>query len=68
VEAERRRTRRADQRVDLAGPLRDETVAELRAAWLGNLVVFVTRTKQLTPEQFLAFRAHASASPWSTRS
>jgi len=40
--------------VDLAGPLRDETVAELRAAWLRHLVVFV-RDQQLTPEQFLAF-------------
>jgi alpha-ketoglutarate-dependent taurine dioxygenase len=40
--------------VDLAADLRDETVAEIRRAWLEHLVVFF-RDQQLTPDRFLAF-------------
>src|SRR5262245_61708192 len=40
--------------VDLAGDLADETVAEIRRAWLDHLVVFF-RDQELTPDRFLAF-------------
>ena len=40
--------------VDLAGDLADETLAEIRRAWLDHLVVFF-RDQELAPEQFLAF-------------
>jgi taurine dioxygenase len=40
--------------VDLARPLDDVTVAEIRSAWLEHLVVFF-RGQQLTPAQFMAF-------------
>jgi len=40
--------------VDLAGDLDDETVAEIRRAWLDHLVVFF-RGQELAPEAFLAF-------------
>jgi taurine dioxygenase len=40
--------------VDLARDLSDDTVAEIRNAWLEHLVVFF-RDQELTPAQFLAF-------------
>jgi taurine dioxygenase len=40
--------------VDLARDLPDETVAEIRRAWLDHLVVFF-RDQDLAPERFLAF-------------
>ena len=40
--------------VDLARPLSDETVAEIRRAWLEHLVVFF-RDQALSPAEFLAF-------------
>jgi taurine dioxygenase len=40
--------------VDLARELPDETVAEIRNAWLEHLVVFF-RDQELTPAEFLAF-------------
>ena len=40
--------------VDLATDLADETVAEIRRAWLEHLVVFF-RDQELTPQQFLDF-------------
>ena len=40
--------------VDLAGDLADETVAEIRRAWLEHLVVFFC-DQQLAPARFLAF-------------
>jgi taurine dioxygenase len=40
--------------VDLAGELPDETVAEIRRAWLDHLVVFF-RDQELDPATFLAF-------------
>jgi taurine dioxygenase len=40
--------------VDLATDLSDETVAEIRRAWLDHLVVFF-RDQPLTPAEFLAF-------------
>jgi alpha-ketoglutarate-dependent taurine dioxygenase len=40
--------------VDLGGPLDEETVAAIRAAWLEHLVVFF-RDQDLSLEQFLAF-------------
>jgi taurine dioxygenase len=40
--------------VDLASDLADETVAEIRRAWLDHCVVFF-RDQALTPERFLAF-------------
>ena len=40
--------------VDLATDLVDETVAEIRRAWLEHLVVFF-RDQDLAPEEFLAF-------------
>jgi taurine dioxygenase len=40
--------------VDLAADLADETVAEIRRAWLAHLVVFF-RDQPLRPEDFLAF-------------
>jgi len=40
--------------VDLAAPLVDEVVAEIRRAWLEHLVVFF-RDQFLEPEEFLAF-------------
>jgi taurine dioxygenase len=40
--------------VDLAADLADETVAEIRRAWLEHLVVFF-RDQQLPPDRFLAF-------------
>jgi len=43
--------------IDLAGRLSDETLAELRRAWLDHLVVFF-RDQQLAPAQFLAFARH----------
>jgi alpha-ketoglutarate-dependent taurine dioxygenase len=39
---------------DLAKPLGDEQAAEIRRAWLDNLVLFF-RDQPLTPDQFLAF-------------
>ena len=47
--------------VDLRTDLSDETVAEIRKAWLAHLVVFF-RDQPLTPEQFLAF-AHRIGTP-----
>jgi taurine dioxygenase len=41
-------------RVDLATDLADETVAEIRRAWLAHLVVFF-RDQTLAPPDFLAF-------------
>src|SRR5204863_4615797 len=40
--------------VDLATPLSDEVVSEIRQAWLDHLVVFF-RDQRLEPAQFLAF-------------
>ena len=40
--------------VDLAADLVDETVAEIRRAWLAHLVVFF-RDQVLEPDEFLAF-------------
>jgi len=40
--------------VDLASDLSDDTVAEIRQAWLEHLVVFF-RDQELTPAEFLAF-------------
>jgi taurine dioxygenase len=40
--------------VDLARDLPDETVAQIRRAWLEHLVVFF-RDQELTPAEFLAF-------------
>jgi taurine dioxygenase len=40
--------------VDLTSDLSDETVAEIRRAWLDHLVVFF-RDQQLAPAEFLAF-------------
>ena len=40
--------------VDLAQPLSDDVMAEVRAALLGNLVIFF-RDQKITPEQQLAF-------------
>ena len=40
--------------LDLSQPLDDDTFAELRQAWLDNLVLFF-RDQQLTPEQHIAF-------------
>jgi taurine dioxygenase len=40
--------------VDLASALDDETVADIRRAWLDHLVVFF-RDQPVTPAQFLAF-------------
>jgi taurine dioxygenase len=40
--------------VDLARPLDDATVSEIREAWLAHLVVFF-RDQELTPDAFLAF-------------
>src|SRR6476661_10810524 len=40
--------------VDLGAVLKDETVAEIRRAWLEHLVVFF-RNQELTPDRFLAF-------------
>jgi taurine dioxygenase len=40
--------------VDLSTDLADETVAEIRRAWLQNLVVFF-RNQELGPDEFLAF-------------
>jgi taurine dioxygenase len=40
--------------IDLADGMTDETMAEIRAAWLEHLVVYF-RDQDLTPEQFLAF-------------
>ncbi len=40
--------------VDLAADLREETVAEIRRAWLAHLVVFF-HDQSLTPAEFLAF-------------
>ncbi|MED5395090.1 MAG: TauD/TfdA family dioxygenase [Pseudomonadota bacterium] len=40
--------------VDLAEDLDDETIAEIRGAWLENLVVFF-RDQDITPAQHLAF-------------
>jgi taurine dioxygenase len=40
--------------VDLARDLTDETMREIRTAWLDHLVVFF-RDQQLDPDQFLAF-------------
>src|SRR5579871_6485986 len=40
--------------VDLAGPLDDDTVAAIRAAWLEHLVVFF-RDQDLSLDAFLAF-------------
>ncbi len=40
--------------VDLAGDLSDETVAEIRQAWLDHLVVFF-RDQPLPPAELLAF-------------
>jgi taurine dioxygenase len=40
--------------VDLAGDLSDQTVAEIRRAWLAHLVVFF-RDQHLDPDAFLAF-------------
>ena len=42
------------QGVDLAKPLSQQQVAELRRAWLEHLVLFF-RAQALTPEQFMAF-------------
>ena len=42
------------QGVDLAKPLSQQQVAELRRAWLEHLVLFF-RGQALTPEQFMAF-------------
>ena len=41
--------------VDLAHELSDETVAEIRRAWLERLVVFF-RDQTLPPAEFLAWR------------
>ena len=40
--------------VDLRHPLDDQTIAEIRAAWLENLVIFF-RDQELTPSEFLSF-------------
>jgi alpha-ketoglutarate-dependent taurine dioxygenase len=40
--------------VDLARELPDETIADIRRAWLDHLVIFF-RDQQLTPAQFMAF-------------
>jgi alpha-ketoglutarate-dependent taurine dioxygenase len=40
--------------IDLAADLGEETVAEIRRAWLEHLVVFF-RDQDLTPDRFLAF-------------
>lgn len=40
--------------IDLSSDLPDETVAEIRRAWLENLVVFF-RDQDLGPEEFMAF-------------
>src|SRR6476661_779372 len=40
--------------VDLGAVLKDETVAEIRRAWLEHLVVFF-RNQELDPDAFLAF-------------
>ena len=47
--------------VDLAQDLSDETVTEIRRAWLDHLVVFF-RDQQLSPAEFLAF-AHRIGEP-----
>jgi len=41
--------------VDLAAELSDETVAEIRAAWLEHLVLFFRGQEHLAPEAFMAF-------------
>jgi taurine dioxygenase len=41
--------------VDLAAELSEETVAEIRAAWLEHLVVFFRDQERLGPPEFLAF-------------
>ena len=41
--------------VDLAGDLSDETVAEIRAAWLEHLVLFFRGQERLGPDAFMAF-------------
>ncbi len=40
--------------VDLAKPLHDDTIAEIRQAFLAHLVIFF-RNQSLTPEQYLRF-------------
>jgi taurine dioxygenase len=40
--------------VDLSAPLDDDTIAEIRRAWLDNLVIFF-RDQDLPPARFLAF-------------
>ncbi len=47
--------------VDLARDLSDETVTEIRRAWLDHLVVFF-RDQELSPAEFLAF-AHRIGEP-----
>lgn len=41
--------------VDLTTDLADETVAEIRAAWLRHLVLFFRGQERLTPDTFMAF-------------
>jgi len=41
--------------VDLTGELSDETVAEIRAAWLEHLVLFFRGQERLGPDAFMAF-------------
>ena len=46
---------------DLAKPLGDEQIAEIRRAWLEHLVIFF-RDQHLAPAQFMAF-ARAMGGP-----
>jgi len=41
--------------VDLTGDLSDETIAEIRAAWLEHLVLFFRGQERLGPDAFMAF-------------
>ena len=60
--------------VDISRPIDDTTFAEIRRAWVENLVIFF-RGQTLTPPQQLAFARRNSwlspavlANRWSTRS
>ena len=49
--------------VDLAKPLRPETVAAIKAAWLDHLVIRI-RGQSISDEQLMAFSAHFGELDW----